>query len=57
MAMRNFKKLSDLPTMGYMFYIGDIVEVEGSNNLYGDGWVAEDVALLLLAELNAATNK
>ena len=50
--MRNLKKLSDLPTMGYMFYVGDIVEVEGSNNLYGDGWVAEDVALLLLAELN-----
>jgi len=46
--MRNLIKITDLPAADYMFYIGDLVEVDG------DGWVSEDAALVLLTELNTA---
>ena len=46
--MRNLIKITDLPAADYMFYIGDLVEVDG------DGWVDEDAALALLTELNTA---
>ena len=46
--MRNLIKITDLPAADYMFYIGDLVEVDG------DGWVSEDAALALITELNTA---
>ena len=46
--MKNLIKITDLPAADYMFYIGDLVEVDG------DGWVSEDAALALLTELNTA---
>ena len=46
--MRNLIKITDLPAADYMFYIGDLVDVDGS------GWVDEDAALALLTELNTA---
>ena len=47
--MRHLIKITDLPAADYMFYIGDLVEVDGS------GWVDEDAALALLTELNTAS--
>jgi len=47
--MKNLIKITDLPAADYMFYIGDLVEVDG------DGWVSEDAALALLTELNTAS--